>query len=108
MKRIDALKRDNCLVDFIFQHKGNENAVSSKEIAYFLTKQGFQTREFTIHTLVSKIIIERKLPICSLNSIGYYWATSKTDIEKGIEHLNSRIAKLQAHINFLESFIIKE
>ena len=107
MKAIDVYKRDSLLVDYIFEHKGSENAVSKYEIAKHLKENGFTTYENSIHTLITRIKKERHLPICSLNGNGYYWAKNKQDILVCISHLEKRIKSLQEHIKHLENFIME-
>lgn len=107
MKRTDILKRDNILVEYLLQAKGKENTKSRYEIAKFLTENGFNTKPKAIAPIITKIIKERCLPICSLNSKGYYWAKSKQDILLCIAHLQSRVESLQEHIKHLNNFIME-
>lgn len=106
MKAKDKVKRDNLLVEFLLNHKGQENAVNRYDIADFLTSKGFLQSASTVHGVIAKIIEERHLPICSLNGKGYFWAKSKDDILVSIAELESRIEALKEHISFLENFII--
>ena len=82
MTRAQILKRDNLLVDFIFQHKGINQIVSSKEISEYLNSKGFPIQQQGIHTAIRDVIFERRLPICSLNGKGYYWAITKKIFRK--------------------------
>lgn len=100
------IKRDNALVQFIGEHKGLRNAVSSKDIEKHLNVRGFETKSACVNSLVKRIMFERRLPICSSNRKGYYWAETRTDITHTIADLESRITELQAHINHLKNFII--
>jgi hypothetical protein len=102
-----CIKRDNILVDFMLKHKGKENAVSSKEICNFLSKEGFNCEVDSVHSILKNIIKQRHLPICSLNSRGYYWAKTKDDVLSCISHLEKRITALQEHIAHLFDFIIE-
>lgn len=47
MSRLDKLKRDNLLVDIIFQHKGKENAISMKELATALGEKVTRQKSIT-------------------------------------------------------------
>lgn len=107
MKPIDAYKRDNYLVDIIFQHKGKDNVISSKEITAILNENGFKTRVDNIHHLVRKIVLERCLPICSVNANGYFWATTKEELQMSVDDLQSRIEEIQKRIAILKSFIME-
>ena len=107
MKIIDCIKRDNLLVDFLLEHKGAENAVSSREISKYLTAVGFPIKAQSVHSAVSNLIDERRLPICSLNCKGYYWGRTKDDIMECISHLQSRVESLEEHIKHLYNFVIE-
>jgi hypothetical protein len=104
---LNAFKRDNCIVDFIREQKGEANAVSGKEIARHLNENGFPTKTEQIHSLVSRVKIERRLPICVASYSGYYWATSTNDIKKSIDVLQKRVDGILHHIEHLKSFIIE-
>lgn len=105
MKHIDAFKRDNALVDIIFQHKGKENAIGTSDIVRELQERGYTSSKESIHTLVGKIVESRKIPVCSVQGAGYYWAASKEDIQSSIEDLKAKIRGLQARCDILQSFI---
>lgn len=64
MKQYEILKRDNLLINFIIDHQGIKNVVSKKTIAEYLTSLGFETSTEYVHSLVRKLINDRKLPIC--------------------------------------------
>lgn len=104
-KRIETLKRDNELVDIIFQHKGIENAIGTKELAIALSERGWKVKVDDIHKMVSKITLERRLPICGIVHKGYYWATSKQDILSCVNELQSKIEAMQIRCELLKSFI---
>lgn len=103
---LNAYKRDNCLVDFIMRHKGEASAVSGKEIAKHLNENGFYTKTNDIHSLVSKVKIERHLPICSARYSGYFWPTNGKEIRQNIDILQKRVDGTLRHIEHLKSFII--
>lgn len=105
--QIKTFKRDNLLVDIIFQHKGEQNVISAKEITTILNENGYQTKTDHIHGIVKKMVIKRRLPICSANARGYYWATAKEEIQATIGDLQNRIAEMQKRIDVLKSFIIE-
>ena len=103
--RIETFKRDNLLVDIIFQHKGKENAIGTKELVLALSERGYKVSAEHIHGIVTKVVFERHLPICSASHIGYWWATSKQDIQVAIDELQDKISGLQERIDLLKSFI---
>lgn len=105
--RINAIKIENATIELLLQHKGVENVISTKGIIQELAKQGFQIQIGTMHAIVGRVIKERHLPICSLNSHGYYWAKTKDDILSCVSHLQKRIESLQEHIDHLKNFIIE-
>lgn len=105
--RNETLKRDNLIVDYLLNNKGSENVKTRHEIADFLTQNGFATNPKAINMILHKVIRERHLPICSLNSKGYYWAKNKQDILNCLKHLKSRVESINEHIELLESFIIE-
>ena len=102
---IETFKRDNQLVDIIFQHKGKENAIGTKELACALNERGYSVSPDIIHGIVKKVIFERHLPICAVVHCGYYWGTSKQDIQFAIDELQEKIYGLQERIDLLKSFI---
>lgn len=106
MTQKEVVKRDNLVVEFLRQNKGKENCKSSREISQFLIEKGYKIKPENMGFLLTRIINERLLPICSLNGKGYYWAKNKEDILACVSHLKARIVSLQEHINILESFII--
>ena len=107
MKRTETVKRDNFLVDYLLEHKGQNNAVSATEISEYLTANNFPTAVGNIHTLITKLKMERHLPICSTIADGYFWAKSRAEIQAFIDHLQSRIDGLQEHIEHLKNFIME-
>lgn len=106
LTEIQVFKRNNLLVDFLFEHKGVQNIVSSKAICEFLNERGYHASLGLIHQIIRKVMFERRLPICSVNSTGYYWATSKEEIQMSIDDLQGRVAELTNRIELLQSFII--
>ena len=102
---IEAFKRDNLLVDIIFNHKGKENAIGTKEIVSILNEKGYKTKPEQVHCIVGHIVADRHIPICSVCHCGYYWATSKQDIQIAIDDLQEKINGLQERIDFLQNFI---
>ena len=105
-KHIETFKRDNELVDIIFQHKGIENAIGTKELVIALNERGWKVKIDGIHLNVSKVILERRLPICGVVGKGYYWATSKQDILSCVNELQSKIEALQTRCELLKSFYL--
>jgi hypothetical protein len=58
-----------------------------------------------VHHIVGHIVADRHIPICAVTNCGYYWATSKQDIQSAIDDLQDKINGLQERIDFLKSFI---
>lgn len=102
---VETVKSDNALVEFLLSHKGKANVVSSREIAEYLTECGYQIKVGCVSAKVKRVMIERHLPICHLNSNGYFWASSKMELRESVADLESRIVAMQKHIEHLESFI---
>ena len=65
-------RRDNILVEYLFNHKGIENAASKHEIANYLETRGYQQNLSCVGELINRIAKQRHLPICSINGKGYY------------------------------------
>ena len=105
MKRIDALYRDNLLVEIIYQHKGKGNAIGTKDIVRCMSENGYKLPADQVHSVVKKITAERHLPICSVNHVGYWWGTSKQDFIDAIADLQAKIDGLNDRIDLLKSFI---
>ena len=104
-RKLQTFERDNLVVDIIFQHKGKENAIPMKELAFILTEKGYKTSVDIVHSIVKRVMFDRHLPICSLTCCGYYWGGSRQDIEDAIDELQSKIDGLQERIDLLKSFI---
>ena len=102
---VDTIKSDNVLVDLLAEHKGKTNVISSREIAEHLTACGYPIKQGCVSMKVGRGMFERHLPICHLNSHGYYWASCKAELRERVADLESRIVAMQQHIEHLESFI---
>lgn len=105
-KSNQTLKRDNLVLDFIRSHKGVMNCVSRNAIASFLSENGFEGSADSIHGIVLKLIRKRNVPICSVNTKGYYWAANQEEIKDSIADLRGRIEALQKRIDVLNTFIV--
>lgn len=105
--KLETFKRDNLLVKFLKEHKGKANVVGAREIAKFLEENGYKSKFRCINNIVKRVMNERNLPICSLNSKGYYWATSQEEIQECIDDLQSRICAMQERIKHLKNFMPK-
>ena len=103
--RVETFKRDNEVIDIIFSHKGKENAIGTQEFARELNQRGYKLPADQIHGIVRKVMLERRLPICATVKRGYYWATSKQDLQSCINELQDKADALQERINLLKSFI---
>lgn len=106
MKHNESFRRDNLLVGFLREHKGPNNAVSTVDIKKYLADRGYPTSRDNIRQRIHKLVFERSLPICSLSSKGYFWASCLDDIAQTIKEFQSRINELQARIDVLKSFIV--
>lgn len=106
MKRYDAYKRDNMLVDLLRKHRGAGNIISGAEITEYLNAHGYPSDKASINMLIRRVMYERHLPICSLNAKGYFWASNKAEIQVTINDLQGRIEEMQNRISILKSFII--
>lgn len=103
--RLDTFQRDNWLVDIIFEHKGKENAIGTQELVLCLKRKGYTVQAEHIHGIVKKVVLERHLPICAVTKHGYYWGTSKQDLQSCIDELQGKVNALQERIDLLKSFI---
>lgn len=104
--RLETLNQDNCLVDIIYQHKGKENAIGTQELVRALGERGYKVKADHIHGIVARVVLARCLPICALTHYGYYWATSKQDLQSCIDELQDKVQALQGRIDLLKSFIV--
>ena len=105
-KSYNTFKRDTILFNWLREHKGEANKVTSLEVQMFLEDNGYKINKNNVGTLINKIMYERHAPICYSNSTGYYWATSREELEKTIADLDSRRKSLQEHIDHLKGFMI--
>lgn len=105
-KSYDVFKRDTLLLEFMREHKGRENIVTSHEVQKFLSDHGYSINRNNVGSLINKIMYERNAPICYSNVKGYYWAQTKEEIEIAIADMEMRIASLKNHIQHLKNFII--
>ena len=106
MKHYDVFKRDTLVLEFLKKHKGEENRVTSYDIQKFLSDNGYSIKRNNVGTLVNKIMYERNAPICYSNTKGYYWAKTRSEIEKTIADMVMRQKSLQEHIDHLKNFIV--
>ena len=105
-RNLSLYERDNLLVHYIREHKGKANIVSAKEISNYLKANGYNVKARYVNTVIVKLMYERSLPICSLNSKGYFWGANRAEIEEAIKHLQSRCVEITKHIEHLQSFIL--
>jgi hypothetical protein len=102
----DVFKRDTLVLNFLREHKGEENKVTSYDVKTFLEENGYPIKRNNVGTLINKIMYDRNAPICFSNVKGYYWATTREELEKTIADLESRRNALQEHIDHLKGFMI--
>lgn len=105
-KSFDVFNRDTLLLEFMKQHKGEQNRVTSHEVKEFLSDHGYSIARNNVGSLMTKIMYNMNAPICFSNVKGYYWATCRAEIEKTIDDMKMRQASLQEHIDHLKNFII--
>ena len=76
------------LAEYLDQyHKGEANAVTSRELEYAFGMRGSELRR-----AVNALRVER-IPICSFEG-GYYYAATAEELERTIRQLRSRIKKI--------------
>ena len=80
------------------EHKGNGNAVTSKEI-----ELRFHCRGSEVRRIVNDLRC-RGIPICSCSK-GYFYATNADEIQGTITHLEGRKNKLVAAQNGLKNHL---
>lgn len=102
----ETLKRDNLLVDFLRKHKGVENAITAYEICDYLSQNGCVVKPRSLNGLITRLKMERTIPICYVRSKGYFWASCKGEILNTINDMLLMIGSLKEHVKFLESFIV--
>lgn len=102
-----CLERDATLIKIIMEHRGGDNIVSGVELTRIMNEKGWKTKYRNFANLVSKIIRKYRVPICSLSGKGYFWATSKQEIQASIRNLQSQIDEMQNRINILKQFTIE-
>ena len=105
MTRRETYKRDSLLKNLIYKHKGLENAIKTREICKQFNEWGKPINARSLPQIIKRLRYERGLPICYQRGKGYFWATSKKDIQITIEDLQSQIYALQTTINFMKGFI---
>jgi hypothetical protein len=105
-KSYNVFKRDTLLFNWLREHKGEENVVSSSEIKDFLNSNGYSSIKNNVGQIVDRIMYERHAPICFSNGKGYYWAAKREELEKTIADLEGRRNALQEHIDHLKGFML--
>ena len=100
--------RNDLLVMFLREHRGMENAVSVNEIQKFMAEFGFQVGEKYVAAIITKLKLERKLPICSRKHKGYFWAVRQSEIRTMIDDLASIRDSVQEHIDHLQKYLEPE
>lgn len=101
-----TFERDCCLVEFLKNHRGRENIVSTDEVLKHLNDHGFQLSRTSLTPTIRKLMYEQYLPICFVGMLGYYWASTREDIMLTIDDCQRRIDGLQKHIDHLKCFIV--
>ena len=101
-------RAENFLFEFIKFHRGRNNCVSAKEILQYLSESGNEIPPKSLYPIIHKLMYEKNVPICYVSMKGYYWATSREDIEPVISDLKQRISGFQRHIDFLDKFEFSE
>ena len=105
-KSFSTFKRDTLLFNWLREHKGEQNKVTSYDVQSFLRENGYSIQRNNVGSLINKIMYERNAPIGFSNVKGYYWGTSREELEKTIADLESRRNALQEHIEHLKGFMI--
>lgn len=98
-------QRDKALVDLIHEHRGKENAISTRHIVREMSNKGYDTSYDAVPVLIRHVTQIKKVPICSAKGYGYYWAESNEDIYDCITELEKKISGLQKRIDFLKKYI---
>ena len=106
MKQYNTYKRDEFLINLLKKYRGSSNLISGEQIAIELNNNGFSLNKSSVHTILKAIMYDYNVPIGSINCKGYYWITSKTDVEKSIKHLETRRDALNDRINHLKSLFL--
>lgn len=99
------LIKENIIVDALLEHRGEENHISVHDIQKILRENEFCVQHRSINQMITKIKLERRIPICYKRGKGYFLAKRKSDIETTLKDLGMMIKSLQEHYDFLESFI---
>lgn len=105
-KSLDTFRRDTLIFNWLREHKGKNNAVTSYDIQNFLGENGYSVKRNNVGSLVNKIMYDRHAPICFVNGKGYYWATTRDELQTTIADLEARRNALQEHIEHLKGFMI--
>lgn len=103
----ENIRKENIVVGTLFEHKGEESAITAQELADILKRNGFNIQKRSLNNMITKIKLERRIPICYMRSKGYFWATKKSEILATVRDLRLMIASLEEHAQFLESFIME-
>lgn len=106
MKRENKVKRDNLLVGYISTHIGEDNSANYNEIIQYLRQYGFTLTHDNLRKLITKIKLERCLPIIYKRGKGYFLANNKQELLNTIKDLKSMQYALQKQIDLLQKFMI--
>lgn len=79
---------DKQIMELLQQHRGEENAIGSKQLECIFSLDGSDLRK-AINRLRN-----HGVPICS-NAGGYFYANKQVEIDHTISSLTSRIRKMQ-------------
>ena len=102
----DNLRKENLIVDTLWQHKNIDNSIQAKQPCDILRQNGFNVKTRSINSIITKIKFERKIPLCYIRGKGYFWGRKKEEIALTVRDLRLMIKSLEEHAEFLESFII--
>lgn len=107
MTQKEIFKRDNLVVDLLFKHMGEENALPHTDIEKHLENHGYKIGHDRLRNILSRIRQERKLPIVYSRGKGYFWAKRKSEIEQTLNDLKSMQQSLQDQIDVLSKFVME-
>ena len=103
----ENLRKENLIVDTLWEHNSIDNCVQAEELCNILRENGYNVKTRSINAMITKIKLERKIPLCYIRGKGYFWGRKREDIALTVRDLRLMINSLKEHAEFLESFIIE-
>ena len=105
-KRDFVIKRNIMLKEILLEHKGQENAIKTKDVCVRMKDFGFEIKPRYLPKIIQSFREEGLMPVCFIKGKGYYMPSCTNDIRVCVGELKVQIDALQETIDFLNNWIV--